>query len=195
MGVDVSSYQGSGVNWSGVKRGYRRWAKATEGTYRYDADFAINENNGKAPAFYMGAYHFARPDLNSPGSEASYFWSSGGGYIKADGKTLMPTLDLETFNGVVGASSYSAWANSWCDDHRERCQWNGVKVTPVLYYHHLPKPAILTAAWAVDSLGSQSQRRERADRQPLGLYFVSQLRWCYLGIGRLGCLAVWRLEH
>lgn len=130
LGIDVSSYQGSGVNWSGIAFG---WAKATEGTYFIDGDFTINESHAKAAGTHIGAYHFARPDLTSPGAEASYFWNQAGGYIKNDGKSAMPALDLETFNGVVGASSYSAWANSWGDTIINNCNANGVKVRIVLY--------------------------------------------------------------
>lgn len=135
LGIDVSSYQGSGVNWSGEKASGVSfgWAKATEGTYDDDSDFVINENNGKAAGVYMGAYHFARPDLDSPGSEASFFWNQAGSYIKNDGKSAMPALDFETFNGVVGAGSYSAWANSWGDTIINNALGNGVKVRIMLY--------------------------------------------------------------
>ena len=135
LGVDVSSYQGSGFNWSGEKASGVSfgWAKATEGTYDDDADFAINENNGKAAGVLMGAYHFARPDLDGPGAEASFFWAQAGGYIKNDGKTIMPALDFETFNGVVGVGSYSAWANAWGDDVVNDAGGNGVAVRIVLY--------------------------------------------------------------
>lgn len=135
VGVDVSSYQGSGVNWGSVKGGGYTfgWAKATEGTYLQDADFSINENNGKGAGVVLGAYHFARPDLDSPGSEASYFWGTASGYIQADGKTLMPMLDMETWNGVVGASSYSAWANSWNSTIQNDASGKGVSITPFIY--------------------------------------------------------------
>ncbi len=129
-GIDVSSYQGSGVNWSGIAFG---WAKATEGTYFIDGDFTINMSHGKGAGTHIGAYHFARPDLTSPGAESSYFWNQAGGYMNNDGKSAMPALDLETFNGVVGASSYSAWANSFCDTIINNASGNGVKVRPVLY--------------------------------------------------------------
>lgn len=135
LGVDVSSYQGGGINWSSVKGAgiSFAWAKATEGTYDDDADFTINENNGKGAGVVMGAYHFARPDLDSPGTEASFFWSDAGGYIQADGKTLMPMLDMETWNGVVGASSYSAWANQWCNAVVSDASGQGVSIKPFIY--------------------------------------------------------------
>src|SRR5580704_9691377 len=88
-GIDVSSFQGS-INWSSVKGDgiSFAWAKATEGTFYIDGDFTANENNGKNAGVYMGAYHFAHPNENSPAAEASYFWSVAKNYVKADGKTL-----------------------------------------------------------------------------------------------------------
>jgi hypothetical protein len=117
LGVDVSSYQGGSINWSQVKSAgfVFAWTKATEGEYYVDADFAINENNAKAAGVYMGAYDFCRPDLYTPASEASYFWSHAGSYIQGDGLTLNPMLDFETFNGFTGATSYSDWCNQWCN--------------------------------------------------------------------------------
>ena len=137
LGIDVSSYQGSGINWSSVKSSGRvfAWTKATEGTGYIDADFTINENNGKAAGVYIGAYHSAPPELNTPAAEASYFWNEAGGYIAADGLTLMPMLDVEgsAFSGNVGASSLSDWINQWCTDVVQDAANNGVTIKPVIY--------------------------------------------------------------
>ena len=135
LGVDVSSYQGSGVNWTSVKSSgiTFAWAKATEGTSITDADFTINASHGKSAGVYMGAYHFAHPASASPASEENHFWSVAGGYITADGKTLMPMLDMETFTGVTGASSYSDWANQWCDDAVADAAANNVHIKPAIY--------------------------------------------------------------
>ncbi len=135
LGVDVSSYQGSGINWSSVKSDgvSFAWAKATEGTTITDADFTGNVNNGKAAGVYMGAYHFAHPNSATPGSEASHFWSVAGSHIQADGLTLMPMLDMEVFSGVDGASSYSDWANQWCGDIVSDAAEVGVMVKPAIY--------------------------------------------------------------
>lgn len=134
LGIDVSSYQGhpnwSSVHGAGIKFAY---AKASEGTGIADGDFTYNESNGKSAGVYMGAYHFAHPYANNPSAEASYFWGIAGGYIKADGKSLMPTLDLEVFTGLVGASSYSAWANAWRSAIVSDASGQGVVVKPVLY--------------------------------------------------------------
>src|SRR5271156_2860653 len=72
LGIDVSSYQGSSdspptnVIWSKVKTNgiSFAWAKATEGTYYVDADYVYNTTNAKSAGVLIGAYHFARPDLD-----------------------------------------------------------------------------------------------------------------------------------
>lgn len=134
LGIDVSSYQGTPI-WSSVRSSgiVYAWAKATEGTGITDGDFTYNENNGKAAGVLMGAYHFAHPNSASPGSEAGHFWGVANPYIKADGKTLMPMLDMEVFSGLVGASSYSDWANQWCTAIVADAAATTVTVKPAIY--------------------------------------------------------------
>src|SRR5579883_2433794 len=117
FGIDVYEGQGS-INWSSVHGNgvVFAFAKATEGTYYEDPDFKANMTNGKAAGVQMGAYDFSRPDLYSPSTEANYFWNFAGGYIVADGKSIYPMVDFETFNGHVGASTYTAWLNAWSSD-------------------------------------------------------------------------------
>jgi len=134
-GIDVSSDQ-STITWSSVQSAgiTFAWAKATEGTFYIDADFKANEVNGKAAGVYMGAYHFAHPEVDSPETEAEYFWNVASNYVKNDGKTFMPMLDYETFKGpFIGASSYADWANQWCADVQALAAASGVSVTPVIY--------------------------------------------------------------
>jgi autotransporter-associated beta strand protein len=133
LGIDVSSYQGS-INWSSVRgAGYTfAWAKATEGTGWTDGYLGANQDNGKAAGVYMGAYHFAHPESNTPGAEASHFWNVAKGYIKADGKTLMPMLDVEVL-GSTGANGMSDWVNQWCRDVIADAEAEGVTVKPVVY--------------------------------------------------------------
>lgn len=137
LGIDVSSYQGGSINWASVKAaGYVfAWAKATEGATVNDADYTVNANNGKAAGVYMGAYHYAHPELNSPSTEASHFWSIAGSHITADGLTLMPMLDIEgnAFNGHVGAASLSDWINAWCADVIQSAANVGVSIKPAIY--------------------------------------------------------------
>lgn len=133
-GLDVSSYQGAPAWGSVHSAGYSfAWAKATEGTYDQDGDYTYNMSNGKSAGLYMGAYHFARPDLDSPSTEGNYFWNFASGYIKNDGKSANPMLDYETFNGVVGASGYTAWANAWFNTVFNSAANNNVVVKPTIY--------------------------------------------------------------
>jgi len=155
LGIDVSSYQLGSINWSSVKGAgiSFAWAKATEGTYDDDGDFVVNENNAKAAGVPIGPYDFDRPDLDSPTTEVNFFWSAAGNYIKADGLTLMPMLDFETFNGFTGATTYSDWANQWCNGVVANATAKGVKIRPTIYLSAC-KGTYLTAgsvnAWISD---------------------------------------------
>jgi lysozyme len=128
FGIDVSSFQGS-INWSTVhsQGAQYAWAKATEGTYYKDADFVNNMKNGKAAGVQMGAYHFARPDLDCVSTEANYFWAFAGGYVIADGKSIDPMVDFEVFNGSDCQPNYTAWFNTWGADVRAKN--SGIKNT------------------------------------------------------------------
>jgi GH25 family lysozyme M1 (1,4-beta-N-acetylmuramidase) len=146
LGLDVSHYQGS-INWTSVKSaGYSfAWAKATEGgSGSGDAFFASNISGAKAAGVYVGAYHFAHPEANSPATEANFFWSVAGSSITNDGLSVQPMLDYETFtapgNIPVGAASYSDWANQWCNTIVNKAAAVGVLVKPIL---PLARPAIL----------------------------------------------------
>lgn len=134
LGIDVSTFQGS-VNWSSVKAAgiTFAFAKATEGATFNDSTFVGNQNNGKAAGVYMGAYHFARPGNNSPGTESSHFWNVANDYIVSDGKSFNPVLDFEDFSGHVGATSFTDWANQWCNTIKNNAAATGLTVTPVFY--------------------------------------------------------------
>ncbi|MDB6020774.1 MAG: hypothetical protein JWQ04_631 [Pedosphaera sp.] len=175
LGVDVSDIQGSGINWSSAKAaGYSfSWAKATEGTGYIASSFVPNENNGKAAGVLMGGYDFARPDLVTPTSEAAYFWAEAGPYVKADGKTLMPMLDMETFNGVVGASSYADWVNQWCNAIVNDAAGQGVAVKPVLYTTtceagNLNSSVAQWIPWIANPSGESAQTGTPWDYTPCG---------------------------
>jgi autotransporter-associated beta strand protein len=135
LGCDVSSYQGSSVNWPSLySAGIAfAWAKATEGTGVIDATYAGNVSRGKAARVLMGSYHFAHPESTTAAVQAAYFWTTAGANIKADGLTLMPMLDVEVFSGVVGATSYADWVNQWCAAIVSAATAAGVVVKPVVY--------------------------------------------------------------
>ena len=73
---------------------------------------------------YIGAYHFARPDLHTgtagADTEAAYFWNEAKNYLKGGGVYLVPMLDFETSYG--SGASMSAWINEWCQDSQELCR-------------------------------------------------------------------------
>jgi GH25 family lysozyme M1 (1,4-beta-N-acetylmuramidase) len=139
LGIDVSSYQGSGIVWTSVKNSgvSFAWAKATEGVSVTDPDFTINAANAKAAGVLIGAYDFAHPEDNTPSAEATHFWSVAGGYIRNDGLSIQPVLDYETFtapnNIPVGASSYADWANQWCSNIVSKAAAAGLAVKPIIY--------------------------------------------------------------
>ncbi len=141
LGIDVSSYQGSGVNWTNVKNSgvTFAWAKATEGTAVIDADFTINEANARAAGVMIGAYHYAHPEYNTADAEAAYFWNRAGPYITGGGGYLMPMLDFEQNlnisnpNYTYTQATLSEWVNEWCQDIVNYGAAEGVVVTPVVY--------------------------------------------------------------
>jgi GH25 family lysozyme M1 (1,4-beta-N-acetylmuramidase) len=93
-GIDVSSYQGD-INWASVAPSIDfAYAKATEGTYYTNPDFANQYNGPYDYGVIRGAYHFAIPPNASGQAQADYFISHGGGW-SGDGLTLPGALDIE----------------------------------------------------------------------------------------------------
>lgn len=138
LGVDVSSYQSdAAMNWTSIKNaGYVfAWAKATEGGGTGDSQYTAHMSNAKAAGVIIGSYHYAHPELNSAATEASHFWSRAATYTLADGKSLMPMLDIEgnAFTGHVGSTSISDWCNDWNTDIVQDGFNNNVALTPVIY--------------------------------------------------------------
>ena len=133
-GIDVSRWQGT-INWTSVRNAGKRFAfaQATRGLTSPNANFVANMTNGKAAGVYMAAYHYAFPADSTPEVQADYFWNLAGPYIKADGKSLMPMLDMEVWDGYVGATSYTNWANKWCDRVIANAAAEGVSVHPIIY--------------------------------------------------------------
>jgi lysozyme len=86
-------------------------AKATEGWGWDDDYFTANMQQADAAGVVIGAYHFARPDLNNTAaSEATWFASVVGPYL-GEGN-IRPVLDLER-RGSLSWSQLSTWANDF----------------------------------------------------------------------------------
>jgi len=107
--IDVSAWQGSGINWgevgaSGVAGAI---AKATEGSSYVDADFAANWRGIKAAGMVRGAYSFGHP-ADNPVTDATFFVRTvqAAGAI-GPGDVL--ALDIEVTDGQ-SAAHINAWA-------------------------------------------------------------------------------------
>jgi GH25 family lysozyme M1 (1,4-beta-N-acetylmuramidase) len=149
LGTDVSGYQPANINWStATNKGVRfAWSKATEGTGYVNPNFVSQVNGAVAAKVYVGAYHFARPSSHpnitggsSADSEATYFWSTAGNYIKFGGAYCVPMLDWEDtgMTNQLSAATLSSWVIEWCN-----------AVSNLAYNAGVPglRPAIYTGAW------------------------------------------------
>jgi lysozyme len=92
-GVDVNGAKGP-VDWGRVRQAGFDFVilKATEGRTFDDERFAAHRRAAKAAGLAVGAYHFARPDNNTPQQEAAHFLRI---YRPQQGD-LLPALDWET---------------------------------------------------------------------------------------------------
>lgn len=131
-GIDVSSYQGN-LTWSGIAPYIDfSYAKATEGTYYTNADFANQYNGPYNAGIIRGAYHFAIPNNSTGAAQADYFIAHGGGW-SADGKTLPGALDIE-YNPYgaecygLSQSSMVSWVRSFVNEYAAK-----EKAYPVIY--------------------------------------------------------------
>jgi GH25 family lysozyme M1 (1,4-beta-N-acetylmuramidase) len=111
-GIDVSDNQGD-INWASVAPNIDfSYAKATEGTYYTNGDFANQYNGPYDYGVIRGAYHFAIPNNSGGTAQADYFIANGGGWSD-DGLTLPGALDIE-YN-PYGAECYGLSQSSMVD--------------------------------------------------------------------------------
>jgi GH25 family lysozyme M1 (1,4-beta-N-acetylmuramidase) len=92
-GVDVNGKKGQ-IDWRRVRNAGFEFAfvKATEGRTFDDPRFSFNRRAAKAAGLKVGAYHFARPDNNTPEAEAHHFLR----VARPRRGELLPVLDWET---------------------------------------------------------------------------------------------------
>ncbi len=138
LGVDVSYWQGTPTleNWTSVHDAGRTFAFARCTHYSQppesdahgnpDPTFPTNMGRARAAGLLIGAYHYARPSIRDPQTEADFFvfyatqyWTQyapdGPNFISSG--YLRPVLDLEdgSSSAHVGAASLSDWAAAWMD--------------------------------------------------------------------------------
>lgn len=145
LGCDISSYQ-SGINWTQVTNAGMKfcWVKATQSANYINPYFTTQVSGGRAAGMYVGAYHYATPSshpnitgASSADTEAAYFWSEAGSYVKYGGGYLVPMLDWEDTGATVAAgfteTQMSQWANEWCNAVSNYAAASGVIIRPVIY--------------------------------------------------------------
>lgn len=120
-GVDVSSFQGA-YNWTSEKFGF---AKATEGTFYQDTQFAHNWNTMWSKKILRGAYHFGHPGTDAK-SQAKYFVN----FVRSHGLETNDALalDLEVTDGKT-ATQVAAWVAAFCDEVKSLCGKNVIIYT------------------------------------------------------------------
>jgi lysozyme len=125
------------VNWEEAASNGIQFAciKATQGITSANAAFVGDMESAKAAGIYVLPYHRCEPSLNSPATEAEYFWNFAGSEITAGDFSLSPALDVEDFgNGtIVGASSYAAWCNDWYNDVASYAEASGIHLNQLIY--------------------------------------------------------------
>jgi GH25 family lysozyme M1 (1,4-beta-N-acetylmuramidase) len=127
-GIDVSKWQGV-IDWPMVKAAGKKFAitKATEGIGYEDGKYDANKAGAMANGIKFGAYHFARPDLNTSLTEAvgeADWFVDTAGYQAG---MIIPTLDLEG-SGDKPDTALIAWVQAWVGEVYARL---GVK--PMIY--------------------------------------------------------------
>jgi len=119
QGIDVSSAQPN-TGWQQVAQTHQfAFIKATEGAGYTNPLFAGDWTGAAAAGLVRGAYHFARPDINSATAEADYFLAAVGPLSPGD----LLVLDYE-----VGYGDLSGWAQTWLERVAAR-----VGFPPILY--------------------------------------------------------------
>jgi lysozyme len=132
--LDVSSYQGTGIDWKRVKRaGFAgAFVKATEGGGYINPSFRAQASGARAAGLRVGFYHFARPETESDAlAEAAHYAATTAGHrTRAD---LRPTLDFEAWPRVLPAGplvghgtapALVGWARAWTQ-HVKRVTGDG----------------------------------------------------------------------
>lgn len=137
LGVDVSNLQGA-IDWPKVRAAGVEYAylKATEGATFKDGQFLTNVARAREVGIKVGAYHYARPENNTPEAEAENFLSVVG---KLD---LRPSLDHEGISGMRWDGTATVYVNGVRRTPLELVTWgqewlalveNQLRVRPVFY--------------------------------------------------------------
>src|SRR4051794_2328592 len=135
VGVDVASYQGT-INWAQVKTTKQfAFIRAATGLTSIDSQFTANATNAIANGLFAGFYYYAYYDRagNAAVDKADNFWNTIKSQVKADGKHLMPVLDIEQGSTVFDGGTISDWVNSFCARLKSNAAAAGFNIVPIVY--------------------------------------------------------------
>ncbi len=151
VGIDVSDYQGdiTQSEWNQIYGAGKvfAWTKATEGGGFTATTFTNNMNRGTAAGVYMGAYHYARPDLNSATTDAQHFINVAGPYL-TNGH-LRPMLDIESQSFGLSTAALSTWINTFCTYVTDRY---GASADPFIYISASPAGSEVNSSVTIHGL-------------------------------------------
>jgi lysozyme len=124
-GVDVSNYQGGGIDWHAAYAGGIRfgWAKVCEGSGYRDSTWTGNRDRALAAGVKIGGYGYVHPNGDAV-QQANFFCDLHGPMLPG---MLTPAIDLEESNGV-GPTGVHSWTHVWLDTVGAR-----LGVTPWIY--------------------------------------------------------------
>lgn len=133
QGLDLSHHNIDNyapIDWVQVRTaGYTfAFVKATDGynTCWRDPTFVTNIESGHAAGMLMGAYHYARPDLNRDAVvEANCFLNLAGKYLTTG--YMRPVLDVEQ-GSELGKDALTNWIHLWMSTVQAR-----TSVEPIFY--------------------------------------------------------------
>ncbi len=126
QGIDISHWQGT-IDWAKVAASGKRFAfmKASEDDDFVDSRYQTNRAQAKAKGLFVGAYHFAQPELPPADlagdptidaiAEADHFVDTA----TPQSGELIPVLDLEQTGGL-GVTDLQLWVRAFLERVYER---------------------------------------------------------------------------
>jgi GH25 family lysozyme M1 (1,4-beta-N-acetylmuramidase) len=194
VGIDIADYQhpgGAAITWNSVASAGVQycWVKATEGTGYLNSYFAGDMNGGTAAGVVMGAYHYARYDLDSAAAEANYFLSKAGAYVAAG--YLRPMLDVEQATSLT-KSQVSTWVNTWCN-----AVYQATGVKPVVYTYVSYAQSYLDSTvtqWPL-SMASYPGGTNGQTGNPTTTPWSTWANWQYTSTGGVAGIASTNVDH
>lgn len=167
--IDISNVNGP-VGWKRVRLSGVTgvWLKATEGKTWNDPVYLSNRKGAHSALLRVGAYHFARPDNNSPEDEAEHFSNVIG---KIGINDLKPVLDLET----KGSKDLEQWARDFNKKFEElRGIWPAFYSYSYFIKQMSPKTTIGNGLWLADYGANDGKRHTISVPAPWEHYIAHQ---------------------